>query len=464
MPSVHLPFTEMHYMSESYCCNSHVLWDSGSVDEESVAAALSYLDSVDPASAADAQLGWDGLRGVSPPTGPTQGSVQTFLWLHLREIADDPDRAWEISSALADLLERLGHARYAGIARSEHTRTLLAETDGSAHTQRYLDALTDSGIRPPDTDLITWQDAPEGVESAASNLVGDTLEVAAVAGEFAPARIGGAPLREAAVAAKRRRITDSVLLSRRGAGVLLEQILDHRTALWIGYGPPRAELYRDLAGALHDATEPAYACVRRLEGMLALVGDGIDLTERGYLPDSVVERAIGTLWSPGEWPYPVGQELDTVPVLRIRRLLRRLGLVRRHHGRLLPTSRARGMSADRMWTTLIGRFVGTDYHPDTIAAEVVLAEVARGQRPRATGPLLAEILRAEGWADTEGPRTGGRESTDIAAEDVLADLTALGAFSHGDRRGTSDVPSPDGQRLAAALLRHRLLHTALPAL
>ncbi|MFT7021150.1 MAG: hypothetical protein ACJA07_000220 [Rhodococcus sp. (in: high G+C Gram-positive bacteria)] len=432
--------------------------------DEAVAAALSSLDSIDPATAADAQLGWEGLRGLSPPAGPTQSSVQTFLWQHLVEIAEDPERAWEIALALAELLDRLGHARYADIARSPRTRALLDNTDDAGRQSEIADAVAASGIGPPDTDLITWQDTPEGPELAVVSLIGETLEVATIAGEFAPSRVGGRPLRDAAVAAKRRRLTDSVLRSERAGGVLIEQLLDHRIMLWTRYSPPRIELYRDTAEVLHEAVEPAYSCVRRLEGLLALVGDGIDLTERGYLPGAVVERALGTLWTPSEWPFPPGEEIDTVPVLRVRRLLRRLGLVRRHHGRLLPTARARGMSADRMWTTLIGGFVGTAYHPDTIAAEVVFADIARGAPPAGEAELLTEILTAEGWTHHGGPVPS--ESVGPLAGDVLADLTALGAFTYdATRRGSSTtVPSPDGVRLGAALLRHRLMHTQMPSL
>lgn len=440
---------------------AHSSGDRSSIDD-AVAAALSYLDSVDPASAADAQTGWEGLRSISPRSGPTQNSVQTFLWIHLCEMASEPGRAWDIARALADLLDRLGHARYADIARSSETRTILHSADEETEKLRITEAVADSGIGAPDTDLITWQDVPEGVERSVLDLVGETLEVASIAGEFAPSRPGGRPLRPAAIALKRQRLTDSILRSTRSGGVVLEQLLDHRIALWVAYSPPRAELYRDLAGPLHDAVEPAYSCVRRLEGLLGLVGDGITLTDKGYLPGDIVERAVGTLWSPREWPFPPGEELDTEPVLRIRRLLLRLGLVRKHRGQLLPTARSRGMSADRMWATLVSRTVGAAYHPDTIAAEVAIAEVARGRRPKGTSSLVGELLAAEGWSHVGGESAGTRDLP--VGDDVVADLTALGALSYDIGEETSvSPPSPDGSRLAAALLRHRLLHTQLPS-
>lgn len=383
--------------------------------DEAVAAALSYLDSVDPATAADARTGWEGLRLVSPAAGPTQSSVQSFLWLHLRVLVDDAGRAWEIAQALADLLDRLGHARYADIARGESTRALL-HADDETWQQLLSDAVARSGIGAENTELVTWQETPVGPERAMVDLIGETLEVATVAGEFAPKRLGGAPLRDTTLASRRRGITDSVLRSERAGGVLLEQLLDHRLELWTRYSPPRAELYRDLAQPLHDAGEPAYGCVRRLEGLLAQVGEGVDV-------DADLSDVSG-------------------------RLLQRLGLVRKHHGRLVPTTRARGISADRMWATVVSRLIGTDYHPDAIAAEVMVAEVARGQWPHGTTMLTTALLRSEGWTTDPDPD----------ADAVLVDLVTLGSPRE------TDTPSSDAMRLAAAVLRHRLLHTRLPAL
>ncbi len=428
---------------------------------EAVAAALSYLDSVDPASAADAEFGWDGLRSSSPSAGPTQHSLQSFLWVHLRGLAAEGGRGWDIACALADLLDRLGYARYGDIARSEQTRALLEASDTSWQ-QQYNDALDESGIGPADTALVTWQDAPEGAERAIVDLIGETLEVAAVAGEFVPARRGASAFGTRALTTRRRGVTDAVLRTERSGGVLLEQLLDHRIVLWSHYSAPRVELYRGISEELHAASEPAYGCVRRLEGLLDLVGDGITLTDSGYLPDAVVEKAIGTLWTPREWPYPSGAELDTVPVLTVRRLLLRLGLVRKHHGRLLPTARARGVSADRLWHILVARLVGTDYHPEFIAAEVVLAEIARKQFPGDTTESASALLAAEGWTHQGDPV--GTADVETLGESVMTEMAALGAFSYtGDRRGyPSDSPSPDGIRLAAAILRHRLLHVRLP--
>ncbi|MDQ0284627.1 hypothetical protein [Rhodococcoides fascians] len=437
----------------------------GSGMDDAVSAALSYFDSVDPALAADARLGWDGLAAVSPPAGPTQHSVQTFLWIYLRHAAEGPDRAVDIARALGDLLGRLGRVAYAEIARSGVTDELVRATDDAIWLQQYRAATEQSGIGAVDTELVTWQDAPTGVERAIVEKIGETLEVATIAGEFEPSKPGGRPLGVTARATRRRGVTDAVLTSDQGKNgtddVLLEQLLDHRIELWSSYSAPRAELYLGLREALHEAVEPVYGCVRRLESFIGCIGDGVALTDAGYLPDDLVARIARTVFPVAERPQFVGRELDTDKVLALRRLVMRLRLMRRSAGRLVPTTRTRQLSSDGLWRVLTGGIVGSDYHPDSIAAEVLLARMILGNDiadAQATADDSARLLRAEGWTHAgEEPES---EHAETLADTLIAELDALGAFRSADNRVATD----EGARVAAAVLRHRLLHTRFPAL
>ncbi|OZC91144.1 hypothetical protein CH254_08275 [Rhodococcus sp. 06-412-2C] len=447
----------------------------GSSMDDAVSAALSYFDSVDPALAADARLGWDGLVGVSPPAGPTQHSVQSFLWVYLRHAAEGPDRGVDIARALGELLDRLGRVGYADIARSAVTEELVRTLDDAAWLQKYRAATDQSGIGALDTELVTWQDAPTGIERVIVEKIGETLEVATIAGEFEPSRPGGRPLGANARAMRRRGVTDAVLTSDRGRdhseAVLLEQLLDHRIELWSGYSAPRAELYLGLRDALHDAVEPMYGCVRRLETFIGCIGDGVALTDAGYLPDELVATIASTVFPPNERPSRIGRELDTEKILVLRRLLMRVRLLRRSAGRLVPTARTRQLSSDGLWRVLTGGIVGTGYHPDTIAAEVILARMIVGQDVadvETSADDLARLLRAEGW--THAGEAPSPEHAEPLARTLVAELSALGAveFSEGDRTSGShtagSVATEEGKRLAAAVLRHRLLHTRYPSL
>ncbi|MBY4129437.1 hypothetical protein HQO83_13650 [Rhodococcus fascians] len=437
----------------------------GSGMDDAVWAALSYFDSVDPALAADARLGWDGLVQVSPPAGPTQHSVQTFLWVYLRHAVEGSDRGVDIARALGDLLERLGRVAYAEIARSDVTEELVRLEDDETWLQQYRAATEQSGIGAVDTELVTWQDAPTGVERAIVEKIGETLEVATIAGEFEPTKPGGRPLAANARATRRRGVTDAVLTSDQGKNefddVLLEQLLDHRIELWSSYSAPRAELYLGLREALHDAVEPMYGCVRRLENFIGCIGDGVALTDAGYLPDDVVAHIARTVFPVAERPTFVGRELDTGKVLVLRRLVMRLRLLRRSAGRLVPTTRSRQLSADGLWRVLTGGIVGSDYHPDTIAAEVLLAGMILGNDiadAEATSDDSARLLRAEGWThEGEDPAS---EHAQALTDGLIAELDALGAFGPAGGR----VATEEGKRLAAAVLRHRLLHTRYPSL
>ncbi|MCJ0979740.1 hypothetical protein MTX35_18690 [Rhodococcus sp. ARC_M12] len=445
----------------------------GSGMDDAVWAALSYFDSVDPALAADARLGWDGLVEVSPPAGPTQHSVQTYLWVHLRHVAEGPDRAVDIARALGELLERLGRVGYAEIARSAVTAELLRIPDDAAWLQHYRAATEESGIGAVDTELVTWQDAPTGVERAIVEKIGETLEVATIAGEFEPSKPGGRPLGVNAQAMRRRGVTDAVLTSDRGRddseAVLLEQLLDHRIELWSGYSSPRAELYLGLREALHEAVNPVYGCVRRLESFIGCIGDGVTLTDAGYLPDELVASIANTVFPPAERPSYVGRELDTEKILTVRRLLMRVRLLRRSAGRLVPTTRTRQLSSDGLWRVLTGSIVGTEYHPDTIAAEVVLARMIVGHDVadvESTADDLARLLRAEGW--THAGEEPAPEHAEPLARTLVAELSALGAFESEPNRASATevsgaVATEEGKRLAAAVLRHRLLHTRYPS-
>ncbi|MET0315340.1 MAG: hypothetical protein ABW188_00830, partial [Rhodococcus fascians] len=66
------------------------------------------------------------------------------------------------------------------------------------------------------------------------------------------------------------------------------------------------------------------------------------------------------------------------------------------------------------------------------------------------------------WAAGGGAPVGGPDAADKdlpLGDDVLQDLAALGLLVYGD----DPAPTPDGMRLAAAVLRRRLLHTRIPS-
>ena len=114
----------------------------------------------------------------------------------------------------------------------------------------------------------------------------------------------------------------------------------------------RRELRRLLDAA--DLDQPvlidagtAVRMVRPYSWLLGHAGaGGIRLTGAGYLPPAHVEAAVAELGLGEEWIGKGNREVQTAPVLHLRESATRMGLLRKHHGMLLTTSRGRALCHD----------------------------------------------------------------------------------------------------------------------
>lgn len=91
-----------------------------------------------------------------------------------------------------------------------------------------------------------------------------------------------------------------------------------------------------------DADQAASArAVAPFVALLSALGpDGAGLTRAGWLPSAVVEQVLGCSdWAAG-WDGPRGSEASCAPVRSVREQATRVGLVRKVHGRLVPTAAA----------------------------------------------------------------------------------------------------------------------------
>ena len=109
--------------------------------------------------------------------------------------------------------------------------------------------------------------------------------------------------------------------------------------------------------ALIDAGTAA-RMVRLYRWLLDHVGaEGIRLTGAGYLPSAEVETAVAELDLGKEWIGKSNREVQTAPVLHLRESATRMGLLRKHRGMLLTTSRGRALRDDpaALWWHLAER-------------------------------------------------------------------------------------------------------------
>ena len=222
----------------------------------------------------------------------------------------------------------------------------------------------------------------------------------------------------------------------------------------------RRELRRLLDGAgldqpvLVDA-ETAARMVRPYSWLLGRVGvNGIKLTGAGYLPPAHVEATVTELGLDEEWIGKGNREVQTLPVLHLRESATKMGLLRKHRGMLLTTSRGRALSSDPagLWWHLAERMPPRSADRCEMQAGLLLLAAVAAQIPGDVNALLARLLGAIGWIASDGTQLTGSMAAH-AAWDTTTVLRRLGGFSHdGHGRGPGQ-PTPEGITFARAALR-----------
>jgi len=221
----------------------------------------------------------------------------------------------------------------------------------------------------------------------------------------------------------------------------------------------RRQLRRLAGAALAEPADvdakTAARMVRPYTWLLNRVGaDGIMLTGAGYLPPAHVAAATAELGLGEEWIGKGNRENQTMPVLHLRESATRMGLLRKHRGRLVRTARGRAVATDplALWWQLAERMpLKSADACETQAGLIFAAAVAA----RATGDLdaiVARFLDAIGWVSGDGtPLTGSMAAR--AAWDTKTVLRRLGAFADDGRAYGPERPTADGVAFARAALR-----------
>jgi hypothetical protein len=222
----------------------------------------------------------------------------------------------------------------------------------------------------------------------------------------------------------------------------------------------RRELMRLLGAARLD--EPvligpgvAARMVRPYSWLLDRVGtEGIKLTGAGYLPPAQVEAAMVALGLDEEWIGKGNREVQTVPVLHLRESATKMGLLRKHRGMLLATSRGRSLRGDPagLWWQLAERMpFGSADRCETQAGLLLLTAIAAGV-PGDPNSVVARLLGAIGWTSGDGTRLTGSAAA-IAAWDTSTVLRRMRGFSSDGHQPGPETPTPDGITFARAALQ-----------
>lgn len=203
--------------------------------------------------------------------------------------------------------------------------------------------------------------------------------------------------------------------------------------------------------AVADAVRPYGWLLHRIGG------EGIALTSAGYLPPAVVLDTVTALGWEREWIGKHNREYHTLPVLELRESARRMGLVRKHRGRLLRTALGQRLAADptTLWWHLASRLPEGRTDAEKDAGVLLLLAVAAGTplNWQVKNDLLRRGMAALGWQVAGSGRPLEEWEAFEAARDTWTMLGRVGALPDATYRVELSPPPPAGVAFARAALR-----------
>jgi Plasmid pRiA4b ORF-3-like protein len=202
-------------------------------------------------------------------------------------------------------------------------------------------------------------------------------------------------------------------------------------------------------------TETAARMVRPYTWLLDRVGaGGVTLTGAGYLPPAQVAAAMAELGLGEEWIGKGNREIQTLPVLHLRESATKMGLLRKHRGKLVLTPRGRAAATDplALWWQLAERMPPRSADACETQAGLILLVAVAAQSADDLDATIARFLDAIGWTSGDGtPLTGSMAAR--AAWDTKTVLRRVGAFGDDARAYGPARPTGDGVAFARAALR-----------
>ena len=427
----------------------------------------------DGAQAAHSALEWLGWEGEGELL-LRRYDVQLFVWYTLpRKFLTSLADKREAADALACMLERLGGraAGYAEVCRSPETDGLLRawEAEDPAAWSRFRELLENSGLEPPDTELLAWGQVMGSEEACAREDIATAIEEAVEDGLLSPGS-PGFRRRQAAVADAALREPSS----RQGGRSRLDVIHSERLEHWLNRGQTRGSAERraivEPVAALVSTEPPeidpsdAALAVAPALWLLERGQDGIALTQTGALSRAVVREAAERwpAWWNAELHGLPNRETDLALLHELHWLLRDQRLLRRRSRRLETTARGRKLLTDppSLFDTLATELLAGDSFR-AACAELAVPLLLTGVIADYSKQLAERIqpaIAAEGWQhDGESP---GVRDVSWAIADFLRPAQAVGLIKREHDWLSFREPlvlSNDGRTALIAALRARAL-------
>ncbi|HZL05522.1 MAG TPA: hypothetical protein VFE45_08900 [Coriobacteriia bacterium] len=350
-----------------------------------------------------------------------QLTLQGFLWYSLpMKWLTDSAQHHEVAWALGDLFEIAGLARYSDLCRSTATHELISrwETDPETARAQFHTLMADSGVDPPDTALLTWGQLQGMTEHAACLHVSAVLEAAVEAGSLVPGRRGW---RSVAASVTERTLDGPD--PHRAHPRLLDAVEAERCKDWFSDLRRRTVMSDGDAAALMASVAPSSdddlgavaASMEPLAWFLRRIGDGVTMTEAGYLPRRLVLDADERYdWFDLKPKFAVRGERDLPELMLVHRLARDARLVTLRGRQLTVSARGRKALDDErllLRVVLTKLFDPTTWEGDA-AMGVAVALVCVDPMQRFTSAELDAALHRHLRARWR------RGTTDLAVDDV----------------------------------------------
>jgi hypothetical protein len=191
----------------------------------------------------------------------------------------------------------------------------------------------------------------------------------------------------------------------------------------------------------------AEIAMSKLAWFLQRVGErGIELTDAGYLPPSLVEAMRDELdWGIG-WHGSSSREVDHHQVTDLRDAVRSLGLVRVLKGKLVRTKAGTQLADDHvgLWHHCVARLPIGREAQEKDAGTLFLIALAASASAQQRDEMATHAMAALGWA----------MDARIAGQRTVAFLDLIGAHGPMYYLGRTDAPAPQwARRFARDALR-----------
>ena len=419
---------------------------------------LPLLESFDPRRSDDARAAWDWLTASGDAPDVKLRDLEYFLWYQLPAkflTSEEYHRA--VALALAELFSHLGYEDGAAVCRAPVTMHVLAEweRDRSSGYRALNRALDESGVEPPDTDVLAWGSVMTVVEASVFDMAAGVLEDAMRDGAFTPGTRGWKQAQAAVV----RRFLTTPLHSLHGR-TPLAAVHEERARLWAE--PPgrplRQAFLRDVREQVRSvpAAPPAVADhMRPLVKILEIAAAGPALTQVGYLPPGTV-RELVTEFGWWDWPGSPRSEADVHQIQTLTEFAKTAALVRRTRTSLRLTAAGRRALSEPaiLWEQTVRALAAGDGFIAAIR-ELLLVRLLRGasefdEVEREVVPVLAE----QGWRPSSGAELT-RDMVSFESWEAIGPMNLLGIVDAGKWPDRHLRLTDFGTSAARAILWHR---------